>query len=278
MNALPQHQVLETPSAASSSAIHPSPIPRTVSIGVSLSCLLIFGSALAFGSVHERPFEILRLTSAILALNLLFFAPEVLILTSRTPLIFGRLILLYLGTLLVCSFSWSVSSPKHPLLGDSYHLTPFSLVLDYSTSVIWLALLVLMSYGLFRTQYSVMERGIRGIVLCGLGTAAVALLHWLHDDGLLFGVFEPEFVVSAERARWPFVNPNHLGHFLLIPLAFSFFVVLIEYRAASRVLRAAARGGVPASHLFTLFLMFRSDFCLSFSGSVRPALSFWLSV
>jgi len=47
----------------------------------------------------------------------------------------------------------------------------------------------------------------------------IALGHWFYDSGLLFGIFEPEHVFVSERARWPFVNSNHLGHFLL-PLFF----------------------------------------------------------
>jgi len=43
----------------------------------------------------------------------------------------------------------------------------------------------------------------------------VALSHWFYDTGKLFCVFEPEHVFTSVRARWPFVNSNHLGHFLL---------------------------------------------------------------
>ncbi len=55
--------------------------------------------------------------------------------------------------------------------------------------------------------------------------AAVALLacicalsHWFVDNGKLFWIFAPEHLHQSLRARWPFVNPNHLAHFLIIPM------------------------------------------------------------
>jgi len=45
-----------------------------------------------------------------------------------------------------------------------------------------------------------------------------ALSHWFYDNGLLFWTFEPENVFQSERARWPFVNSDHLAHFSLLVL------------------------------------------------------------
>ena len=59
--------------------------------------------------------------------------------------------------------------------------------------------------------------------LAGGCMALIALAQWFSDNGALFWIFYPENIFTSERARWPFVNPDHLGHFLLAPLFISWF-------------------------------------------------------
>ncbi len=60
------------------------------------------------------------------------------------------------------------------------------------------------------------------LIISGFIVALIALVHLFYDTGKLFWLFEPDSVFLSARARWPFVNSNHLGHFLLIP----FFLLL----------------------------------------------------
>jgi hypothetical protein len=60
---------------------------------------------------------------------------------------------------------------------------------------------------------------LRGLALIAAVTMTIALTHWFYDNGRLFWILEPDNVFVSERMRWPFVNPNHLGAFLLL-LAF----------------------------------------------------------
>jgi hypothetical protein len=63
-----------------------------------------------------------------------------------------------------------------------------------------------------------------------IAVSLVALSHWFYDNGKLFWTFAPDNVFVSDRARWPFVNSNHLGHFML-PL---FFIALGSLFAAMR--------------------------------------------
>jgi len=67
-----------------------------------------------------------------------------------------------------------------------------------------------------------------GAVLVSL----VALMHWFYDNGKLFWIFSPYSVQVSERARWPFVNPNHLADFLLP----SFFLLLGKLNMESHLI------------------------------------------
>lgn len=69
-------------------------------------------------------------------------------------------------------------------------------------------------------------------VLCGAGIACafVGLAHWFYDNGRLFWFFEPENIFISDRARWPFVNSNHLAAFLL-PTFFLLLARVVESTA-----------------------------------------------
>lgn len=70
---------------------------------------------------------------------------------------------------------------------------------------------------------------LRILSITGISVAAVALLHWQTDNGKLFWVFAPENVYMSSRARWPFVNPNHLGHFLITAIMITLTDLYLSY-------------------------------------------------
>ena len=68
--------------------------------------------------------------------------------------------------------------------------------------------------------------------LVGIGfiVSLVALSHWFYDNGRLFWYFEPDNIFVSNRARWPFVNSNSLGQFLLLPIFLSLSKMFQVYR------------------------------------------------
>lgn len=58
------------------------------------------------------------------------------------------------------------------------------------------------------------------LLLIGVGffLSLIGMGHWFYDNGNLFWIFEPQNRFFSERARWPFVNANHLGNFLLLSI------------------------------------------------------------
>lgn len=71
--------------------------------------------------------------------------------------------------------------------------------------------------------------------------ALVGLTHWLNDTGKLFWTFQAESTYGSERLRWPFVNPNHMGCFLLGGFWLTTGLLLNSIRKA-KVSQASRRG------------------------------------
>jgi hypothetical protein len=55
------------------------------------------------------------------------------------------------------------------------------------------------------------------IIGIGALVSITALAHWFYDNGKLFWIFSANYDFTSTRARWPFVNSNHLAIFLAIP-------------------------------------------------------------
>ncbi|MCI5065617.1 O-antigen ligase family protein, partial [bacterium] len=68
---------------------------------------------------------------------------------------------------------------------------------------------------LWSSSESLLFRTERRLLLVGIVVSLIALSHWLTDNGKLFWIFSPLSSGLSHRARWPFVNPNHLAFFLL---------------------------------------------------------------
>ncbi|WKZ56957.1 MAG: O-antigen ligase family protein [Bdellovibrionota bacterium] len=128
------------------------------------------------------------------------------------------MLLAWLATILVQIFVYQLFKEPHPVLGA---VSPWVNLSGASDGII----LVMAFLGLFAitrlllAQHPAGVAFIENVVIAAGGIVTfVALGHWFYDSGSLFGVFAPDNIFVSHRARWPFVNANSLGHFLLIPL------------------------------------------------------------
>ena len=92
------------------------------------------------------------------------------------------------------------------------------------------------------------------LVSIGFIVSLVALSHWFYDNGRLFWYFEPNNVFVSNRARWPFVNSNSLGQFLLLPIFLSLSKMFQIYKKLFKENGRDTSGGSRASRrLFVSF-------------------------
>ncbi len=181
------------------------------SFSIMLTLFLIL--TLWFGGARE--------TSILLNLTVLFFVTAVLLCWYRNELI--RPLSKFPGYLLsiFCYFLLIIYIALQPDLlsagGESHPSHDFTLFLSIDFPLLLGLYSILSAWHL-----AVISDGPKWlnkqIVRIGAIVAIIALSHWLVDNGKLFFMFEPEHIAKTTRARWPFVNPNHLAAFLLIPL------------------------------------------------------------
>lgn len=81
---------------------------------------------------------------------------------------------------------------------------------------------------------------LRAISVSGLIVSLIALSHWFYDNGKLFWIFEPDHIFISERARWPFVSSNNLGHHLILTLYPCLFLLIRGIRTLFRTIDAIA--------------------------------------
>ncbi len=108
----------------------------------------------------------------------------------------------------------------HPVLGTTPNIANFSRTVESTLSILF----VLSSFIVGRLLLAESNRFQRQLVSAGTWCAAIVcaigLSHWLYDNGKLFWIAAPENIFISNRARWPFVNANHLGHYLLLAALF----------------------------------------------------------
>lgn len=195
--------------------------PRLIFLG-----LLVF--PLLFGGVHEVTYYLAYiLIFATLSAAFLFSAPEIALCVREGPLtrsmlgVFGALAAYLALQFLVLS----LSGVEHPVLGTISRLVAQE---NFTGSLIAICAFCGF-YLLARTWLAFSEthinRLLNYLVISAGMIGMVALLHWFYDNGKLFWIFEPQYSAVSSRARWPFVNPNHLAHYL-IPAAFLILGVL----------------------------------------------------
>lgn len=223
-----------------------SPIPTTPPLQQKIIQLAIFSVLIfcpfAFGAVHESVY--LPLCA------LIFFGLCAVFITGRGAVLSlqdypaSTLSLGALGAFLcyctLQSLFLSLLSAEHPIQGLSSQLLDASgttrglLVLAASVALCFLVTT------LFQAQGSLVSFFLKVIKWTSFGVALVGLSHWYYDNGKLFWYFEPQNVFVSERARWPFVNANHLGTFLL-PAFFLFLSAL--YSQLQEISNSAAKKG-----------------------------------
>lgn len=177
---------------------------------------------LFFGAVHRSvylPLELIVFTQVIILLLVkrekclrVLTSSRLVTVSSAALLIFA---LIPLTAYLVSSL---LGSEPHPVVGAvNQVIGPSSFLSAIREPLFTLALFVLFSYLLFTSARGNL-RVRNWLFLSAALVSLTALSHWFYDNGLLFWTFEPEHIFSSERARWPFVNANHLAHFLLLML------------------------------------------------------------
>lgn len=184
--------------------------------------------AVPFGAVHNSIYlPVSALVFTLTAAHLLFsrdriesvFAPSSI---SRGAM---KFLLCFLGYVAVQTAYLSFAAAPHPVLGKSDGILRSGALwsgvsmLTFFTAVFFLTRLYVIPDSSFKRKL------FNSVLLAGVVVSLIGVSHWFYDNGKLFWIFEPENLFLSDRARWPFVNANHLGHFLL-PIFFLFIAKL----------------------------------------------------
>lgn len=182
---------------------------------------IIFGILLLplfFGGVHAPVAVVSELAMLVGVMLLLWRAPQALALpfptasTSRLALV-GALWCVGYGV--VQTLLLSVSTTPHPVLGFAPQLPSLQRAFDGLHGFVTFAATFVCASVVLRIGRYGSRPLLRALLLGAQIVGIVALSHWFYDTGKLFWTFAPDYVSTSPRARWPFVNPNNLGHYLL---------------------------------------------------------------
>ena len=208
----------ETPLATSS---RPSSLASTIAAVLGASIMVL---TLCFGGVHPRPYYFFLCGLFSLCAVVSYVNPGFIASFCRTenrfPSLRGAFFTLtaLLGYLVAQGMAQSLTSIYHPILGKVTALVNQE---AYRSSLIaYVAFLAFFSLAAWTlvTSSRTPRRLVKWLMVSGLVVSIVAITHWFYDNGKLFWLFEPDTIRLSDRARWPFINPNHLGHFLIPPL------------------------------------------------------------
>lgn len=220
----------------------------------SVPAVIFFLAVLPFGSVHSIPESVLILLTSSFAIWLLIrtaiYKKDVFDLPTTAQDQFNYPFNLFLSSficlLLFCLFQSLLIKP-HPdnpltdLLNSN--LLPIFLsdflpaaCLFISGAVISLLFFkALFNYYIYHKRQSTSDGlnelsllATRTFLLISAVISLIALGHWFTDNGRLFGIYESVDTFVSNRARWPLVNPNHLGFMLLPALFFAATEVIIS--------------------------------------------------
>lgn len=186
--------------------------------------------ALLFGGASQLVFATFAVFVALtLAHGLWYYGAEIN--SCFKPRSIGRIAVACLGATGLIIIVQSVISlafkVDHPILGSVHRLENlWAFLSSIQGLLVFAGVFVLARVAIVGTMARNPDSKRSGIkkleihlTLIGLGVSAVALSQWLSDNGKLFWTIAPDFIEPSTRARWPFVNPNHLAAFLL-PLLF----------------------------------------------------------
>ena len=136
---------------------------------------------------------------------------------------------------------------QHPLLEHAGALMRVQVSVSQLADFFHLiALFVLCRYyiGLHDIQRK-LDGLVSAIIVSGSLAAMTGLMHWFYDNGKLFWTFSAYHEASSNRARWPFVNPNHLAIFLTVP----YFLIIGRIQEALERLRKKAKSSLHRGNL-----------------------------
>lgn len=187
--------------------------------------LILFGTLISFGGAPRSVFLISSLALLGCALYTWRTAPEPIEGLPRQK--FNRALTTFFAVLFIGTAFWpllSLGNFSHPILGT----TNFNSLTYAAESCTYLAIMFIAFQLAYKLASSSVEaEGVtqavsleRLIIAIGSILAVIALVHWPLDSGLLFGTFQPDNRFISPRARWPFVNANHLGHCMALLLPF----------------------------------------------------------
>ena len=161
-------------------------------------------------------------------------------------------LLLLVGiTTLAAGYHLVVARSPHPLFGMTLESHSGLALLGVLSGVLFLIIPTLV--------FSIADCSLlkRSVILSGVGASVIALLHWGNDDGTFLWLFSPEHVFETDRARWPFVNPNHLAAFLLAPLGLAAHELIrhsLQLLLGGRIGPMPSSGARRSSQITTLLL------------------------
>jgi hypothetical protein len=271
----------------------PLPSRRFAKISQFLCLTSIPTLALLFGGASQLVFAIFSIVVALtLAHGLWHHSSEITNCFKARSI--GRIALGCLGTTALIIIIQSVFAlafrAEHPILGQVHRLEDlWGFISSVQGLLVFAAFYVLSRVaviGAMRPKSAGGRSGIKKLevylTLIGLGASAIALSHWLTDNGKLFWTFAPEYVEAGTRARWPFVNPNHLAAFLL-PLLFialsrfsGFFRNLVPEQAINSRRRLPSLSTIVSDEAFQgriIKAVFRGTFALFIMIAIAGTLS-----
>lgn len=224
--------------------------PWAVFLTTKLPWLILLWLTLSFGGVHELNILTVQLLLSLVAIPVLYWAIRSTDLSAQKfPL--SKLVTAGFFWLALCTPIFSGISANGPV-GNSYSFLNRALstaALTHLQFSLFLGIsFILLRYGLLYRN----RKGTAALCTIAVATAGIALVHWLTDNGKLFWYFEPKNEFISPRVRWPFVNPDHLAHFLIPGL----FLLLGQLKTSLSSLADFAQNYQPArkhklAHLFS---------------------------
>lgn len=194
-----------------------------------LSAIIIF-SPIPFGSVHSTTFAI---WSTLIAAVWIFHKKSALS-PGLKPIYTSLAVLLGIG--IISAIFHLAFSPNFPVSGVYAFAIQPERFLTFILSLISIGLVIALTSSLGQNDINKLYNV---FIISGLIVSTIALMHWLSDNGRLFWIFEPTYVFETNRARWPFVNSNHLGAFLIIPFFICLYRLITNVKIANRAFTAS---------------------------------------
>ncbi len=192
---------------------------RLAQYGLGFVVALLVGLPILFGGVHATVYGPVEVGIFALLVVLAWRATPALSALFRqgtTSRAFARAAVIFCGYIVLRAIAEIVfSSTVHPVLGAGAQLAAMREIAAWIRELLVFFAAYLAVRSLLVLHPRALDRLTDAVIVAGVVTATIGLSHWFYDNGRLFWLFEPENVFISQRARWPFVNSNHLACFLI---------------------------------------------------------------